>query len=112
MKVSNPIPKISLLCFAAAVGYLLLISGQARMADGGLTGDEMHVAEKVFSLMPPASLFATLGLGLWRAHRAGSWLWFFLQLFVFPSTYIYTLLINQGEGPNISLKRTDQSLRD
>ena len=112
MKVSNPIPKISLLCFAAAVGYLLLISGQARMADGGLTGDEMHVAEKVFSLMPPASLFATLGLGLWRAHKAGSRLWFFVQLFVFPSTYIYTLLINQGEGPNISLKRTDQSLRD
>jgi hypothetical protein len=112
MKVSNPIPKISLLAIAAAIGYLFLIPGQARMADGGLSGDEMHAAEKFFSAMPAASLSATLGLGLWRAHKASSWLWFFLQLFVFPSTYIYTLLINRGEGSNVSLKRTNQSLCD
>jgi len=97
MKVYNPIPKISLFALAAAIGYLFLISGQARMADGGLSGDEMHVAEKFISAVPAASLFATLGLGLWRAHKAGSWLWFFLQLLVFPSAYIYTLLINRGE---------------
>jgi len=110
MRLSNPIPKVSLLVMAAAALYMLLISGQARMADGGLSGDEMHFAEKVFSVLPAISVFATLGLGLWRAHRAGSWFWFLVQLFAFPSTYIYTLFVNRGDGPNNSFKPT--SLRD
>jgi hypothetical protein len=104
MRISNPIPKISLLIIAAAFLYLFLISGQDRMADDGLSGEEMYFAEKVFSVLPAVSVFATLGLGLWRAHRAGSWFWFLGQLFVFPSTYIYTLFVNRGEGPNNSLK--------
>lgn len=100
MRMTNPIPKVSLLVMTAAVLYLLLISGQERMADGGLSGDEMHLAEKIFSVLPAISLFATLGLGLWRAHKARSWFWFLIQLFAFPSTYIYTLFVNRGEGPN------------
>jgi hypothetical protein len=104
MRISNPVPKISLLIIAAAALYLLLISGQERMADGGLSGDEMYLAEKVFSALPAISVFATLGLGLWRAHRAGSWSWFLVQLFAFPSTYIYTLFINRGAGPSNSFK--------
>lgn len=99
MRFPNLVPKLSLLLIAAAALYLLLISGQARMADGGLSGEEMHLAEKLFSVLPAVSVFATLGLGLWRAHKARSWFWFLVQLFVFPSTYIYTLFINRGEGP-------------
>lgn len=102
MRLFNPIPKISLLIIAAALAYLFLISGQDRMADGGLTGDEMHVVEKVFSALPAASLFATWGLGLWRAHKAGSAVWFLLQHFVFPSTYVYTLFVNRGDAPGVS----------
>lgn len=95
---------------AAAALYLLLISDQERMADGGLSGDEMHFGEKVFSVLPAISVFATLCLGLWRAHRTGSWFWFFFQLFAFPITYVYTLFVNRGEGPKNSFKPT--SLRD
>ena len=104
MRISNPVPKISLLSIAIAVLYLLLISGQERMEDGGLSGGEMFLAEKVLSVLPAISVFATLGLGLWRAHRAGSWFWFLIQLFAFPSTYLYTLFVNRGEGPNNSFK--------
>ncbi len=100
MRISNPIPKVSILVMAAAVVYTLLISGQERMADGGLSGDEMYLAEKIFSVLPAISLFATLGLGLWRAHKAGSWFWFLTQVFAFPSTYIYTLFVNRGEETN------------
>ena len=61
--------------------------------------DEMFWFEKVFSTFPAISVFATLGVGLWRAHRAGSWFWFLTQLFVFPVAYIYTLFVNPGQ-PN------------
>lgn len=104
MRIFNPVPKISLLIFAAVFLYLLAISGQARMADGGLSGAEMLLPEKIFSLLPALSVFATLGLGLWRAHKAGSWFWFLIQLFVFPTAYIYTLFVNRGERPNNSFK--------
>ena len=97
MRLSNPVPKISLLIFAALALYLLLISGQPRMSDWLLEGDEMFWFEKVFSTFPAISIFATLGVGLWRAHRAGSWFWFLTQLFVFPIAYIYTLFVNRGE---------------
>ena len=104
MRVSNSIPKISLLILVAAILYVLAISGQPRMTDGGLSGEEMYLPEKIFSVFPAISVFATLGLGLWRAHRAGSWFWFLAQLFVFPTAYVYTLLVNQGERPNNSFK--------
>lgn len=99
MRIANPIPKASLLIFAAAFLYLALISGQDRMADGALSGDEMYFPEKILSLLPALSIFATLGLGLLRAHRAGSGFWFLLQLFLFPTAYLYTLLFNRGEAP-------------
>lgn len=102
MRISNPAPKISLLIFAAVIFYWIAISGQARMADGGLSEDEMYLPEKIFSVLPAISLFATLGLGLWRAHNAGSWFWFLLQFFLFPTAYFYTLFVNRGDDPDNS----------
>ena len=104
MRLSNPVPKVSLLIFAAVICYLALISGQDRMADGILTGDEMTLPEKLLTVLPALSLFATLGLGLWRAYKAGSWFWVLAQIFAFPSTYMYTLFVNRGAGPNNSFK--------
>jgi len=106
VRIFNPIPKLSLLTFVAVFLYWLAISGQERMSDGGLSGDEMYLGEKLFSMLPALTLFATLGLGLWRAHKAGSWFWFFVQLFIFPSTYVYTLFVNRGEGPSHPFKPT------
>ena len=104
MQLRNPVPKISLLILVAAPLYLLLISGQDRMSDGGLSGDEMYLAEMIFSLLPALSIGATLGLGLLRAYKARRWGWFWIQVFVFPLAYIYTLFLDRGEGPNNSFK--------
>jgi hypothetical protein len=105
MRLSNPVPKISLLTFGAIALYLLAISGQPRMSDGGLDGDEMFWYEKLLSTLPAISLFATLGLGIWRAYRARSWTWVVAQLFLFPITYWYTLRVNRGadsQNPTMS----------
>jgi len=104
MTLRNPVPKISLLIIALTVIYFFAISGQERMADGGLSGDEMYLAEKIFSVMPSLSAFATIGVGLVRAYKARRWLWFWGQVFVFPLAYVYTLFVNRGEGPNNSFK--------
>lgn len=97
MNLRNPVPKISLLILASLPLYMFLISGQARMADGGLTGDEMYFAEKIYSLLPSLSIFATLGVGLSRAYKTARWGWFWLQVFVFPVTYVYTLFVDRGD---------------
>ena len=94
----NPVPKISLLILASAYLYLYLISGQPRMADGGLSDDEMYFVEKVFSLVTALSVFATMGVGLLRAYKASRWRWFWLQFFVFPFAYVYTLFVNRGDA--------------
>jgi hypothetical protein len=70
------------------------------MADGAISGDEMYLAEKIWSLLPSLSVFATMGVGLSRAYKARRWGWFWLQVFVFPLTYIYTLFVDRGDGFN------------
>lgn len=98
MTRENTIPWIALGLLAAAVAYLWLISGQPRMADGGLSGDEMNLAEKAFCLTVPLSVFAAMAVALRRAYLDGSWFWFLGCLFAWPLTFVYTLLINRGNG--------------
>jgi hypothetical protein len=31
-----------------------------------------------------------------RAHRAGSWFWFFTVIFIWPASYVYTLVVNRN----------------
>lgn len=102
MRLRNPIPKASLIVIGAMILYFFAISSLERMADGRLSGDEMYLAEKIFSVLPAILVVATLGLGLWRAHRAGSAFWFVVQLFVFPSAYIYTLFVNRGDSTEVT----------
>src|SRR3546814_4501419 len=82
---SNRIPKISLGLLAVAIVYLLAISGQPRMADGGLSGHEMYLPEKLLALAVPLSVFATMVIAAIRAGRAGSWLWLISCIFVWRS---------------------------
>ena len=93
---SNFIPKISLGLLAVTIVYLLAISGQTRMADGGLSGEEMYLPEKLLALAVPISVFATIAIGVTRASRAGSWLWLLTCIFVWPLSFFYTLAINRG----------------
>lgn len=95
MKNDNVIPLASLALILCAIAYLLAISGQPRMADGGLSGDEMSWAEKVFVLIVPLSTFATMFIAVRRAYCNGSWFWSLACLFLWPLAYVYTLLINR-----------------
>ncbi len=94
----NAIPYLALGLLAAGAIYLWLISGQPRMADGGLSGDEMSLAEKAFCLAVPLSVFAAMAVALRRAYLAGSWFWFLVCLFAWPMTFVYTLLVNRANG--------------
>ena len=98
MTRDNVIPCLALGLLAAAVLYLWAISGQPRMADGGLSGDEMYLAEKALCLVVPLSVLAAMFVAMRRAYLAGSWLWFLACLFVWPVAFVYTLLVNRTNG--------------
>ena len=98
MGKDNVIPIVSFGLLLLALAYMWAISGQPRMADGGLDGEEMNLAEKAFVLLVPLSIFFAMFIGMRRAYRAGSKLWFFLCLLVWPATFLYTLVINRTDG--------------
>lgn len=95
MKNDNAIPYLALTLLMVAALYLWGISGQPRMADGGLSGEEMSWAEKLFSLAVPVSIFAAMFVAMRRAYYAGSWFWLLVCLFLWPATFIYTLVVNR-----------------
>ena len=95
---SNAIPKLALLLFLVAFAYLasLILLGQERAMDWGLDGEEMYLHEKLLSLAVAGGGIATWFLGMYRAHRQGSWRWFVACLFAWPMAFVYTLVINTG----------------
>ena len=94
MNKDNAIPYVSLGVWIVGLTYLWLISGQPRMADGALSGDEMNIVEKALALAMPLALFANLAIGLRRAYIVRSWIWFLICLF-WPFSFVYTLLVNR-----------------
>jgi hypothetical protein len=94
----NRIPKVSIVLVAACFAYLalLVLLGQERAMDWGLSGDEMYLHEKVLALAGGVGIAATWLLGMYRAHLAGSWRWFVACLFFWPTSFVYTLLFNPG----------------
>ena len=94
----NAIPKISLLILLFGFGYLTLLTliGDSRMSDFGLSGDEMFFPEMLLTLVIPLGIFATCGIAMYRAHLAGSLIWFVASFFFFPAAYLYTLAFNTG----------------
>src|SRR3546814_6538356 len=71
----NRIPKIALLVLLLAFAYLavLILLGQERAMDWGLSSEEMYLHEKLLSLAAAAGGIATWLLGMYRAHLQGSW---------------------------------------
>jgi len=96
--MSNRIPKIALLMFLLAAAYLavLVLLGQERAMDWGLSEDEMYPHEMAISLTAAGGAIATWFLGMYRAHLAGSWRWFVACLFLWPVAFVYTLFFNTG----------------
>lgn len=95
----NQVPKYGLLGLLLPFAYLFAISWQPRASDLSLTGDEMYWPEKIFIFLCMIPVFATYFLSLYRAHRAGSWPWFLGCLFVWPLSFVYTLIFNRGDSP-------------
>jgi hypothetical protein len=62
------------------------------MADGGLSGDEMKLAENALCLAVPFTVFAAMR----RAFRAGSWFWFLAC--PLSGDFVYALLVNRTDG--------------
>jgi len=94
----NRIPKIALLLLVFAFAYLavLVLLGQERAIDWGLSGKEMYPHEKLLTLAAAGGCIATWFLGMYRAHRQGSWLWLIACFFAWPVAFVYTLAINTG----------------
>ena len=69
-------------------------------------GDSGSVAgspTKVFGIPGALLLYATIivtfanvFIAARRAHRAGSWLWLFGVIFIWPVSYLYTLVVNRN----------------
>jgi len=94
----NPIPKVSLLLLSFMAAYLafLVLLGQDRAMDLGLTEGEMYPHEMLLSLIAAAGGIATWVLGMYRAHIEGSWRWFVACMFLWPVAFVYTLFFNTG----------------
>lgn len=97
MTRDNLIPWIALGLLATAFLYLWSISGQPRMADGGLVGSEMYLGEKLLCIAGALSVIAALVVALRRAYFAGSWFWLLICLFFWPATFVYTLAVNRTD---------------
>jgi hypothetical protein len=97
MSKSNVIPIASLLLLLLAALYLLSISNDPRMVDGGLNGNELTSGETIFTLLVPLSVFAAIFVAMRRAYYAGSKFWFFACLLLWPVTFIYTLVVNRTD---------------
>ena len=98
MLQSNPIPKIALLAFLFGYAYLalLILLGQERAMDWGLSGQEFYPHELIIPLLAGGASVATWILAIYRAHRAGSWAWLIGCLFIWPLAFVYTLFFNTG----------------
>ncbi|KMM74952.1 hypothetical protein ACP93_14220 [Xanthomonas sp. NCPPB 1128] len=83
------------LFFTAYLAVLVLL-GQERAMDWGLSEDEMYPHEIIMSFVLAGGGTATWLLGLYRAHLAGSWRWFLACLFLWPVAFVYTLFFNTG----------------
>ncbi|TQM16717.1 hypothetical protein FB548_0085 [Pseudoxanthomonas sp. 3HH-4] len=97
MSRDNAIPLASLALWGASLAYLWTISGQPRMADGGLSGSEMSPIEMAMTLAVPLATFATMFVAMRRAYWNGSRSWLLACLFLWPLAYVYTLLINRTD---------------
>lgn len=98
MKSNNHIPLVSLGLVSLTILYLWAISGQPRMADGRLTGDEMRWYEELMVVAVTFSVFATMFIAARRAVRAGSWVWLAACVLFWPMSYVYTLAVERGAG--------------
>ena len=91
-KDRNLVPKIGLGLVAAFFLYGWSVAGS------NATGSPVQVFGVFGAVLMYAAIFATLAtafVAARRAHRAGSWAWLFVVIFVWPLSYVYALAVNR-----------------
>ena len=90
----NLVPKIGLVAVAAFFLYCWAVVGSA----GSVSGSPVEVLGLLGTILLYATVlvtFATIYIAARRAHRAGSWFWFFVVIFLWPLSYLYALAVNR-----------------
>ncbi|WP_159681138.1 hypothetical protein [Luteimonas sp. 9C] len=90
----NLIPAIGLCLVIIFFAMCWIVVGDS----GSVVGSPSEVLGMLGALVLYATILATFAnifIAARRAHRAGSWLWFFSVIFLWPVSYIYTLAVNR-----------------
>jgi hypothetical protein len=90
----NLVPKIGLALVVVFFAYCGAVVGSS----GSVAGGPIEVLGILGTILLCATIlvtFATIYIGAHRAHRSGSWLWFFGVIFIWPVSYLYTLVVNR-----------------
>ena len=91
----NLVAKTGLAVVAAFFLYGWAIVG----GSGSVVGSPVQVLGYVGTALLYATIFltfATIYVAASRAHRAGSWIWFFGVIFLWPLSYFYALAVNRN----------------
>lgn len=91
----NLIQKVGLgLTVALFLMCWLLVGGSGSITGGPV--EILGVPGVVLLLATIIATFATIYIAVGRAHRAGSWFWFFSVILIWPTSYLYTLVVNRN----------------
>jgi len=90
----NRIPKIGLALVALFFAYCAAVVGGSGSVAGGPI-EVLGILGTALMFAAILATFATIYIAARRAHRAGSWLWFFGVIFMWPVSYLYTLVVNR-----------------
>ena len=91
----NLTPKI---CFALACAFFLF--GWLKLGSGAVYGSPIETFGLFGALLMYCAIlgtFVNMFIGAYRAHQAGSWPWLLAVLFIWPISYLYTLVLNRGQ---------------
>ncbi len=90
----NLIPKIGLALVLLLFACIAIAVGGSGSMPGSPT-EVLGAAGTVLLYAAILATFATIYIAAHRAHRAGSWPWLLAIVFVWPVSYIYTLVVNR-----------------
>ncbi|GGZ72340.1 hypothetical protein GCM10008101_28440 [Lysobacter xinjiangensis] len=90
----NRIPKIGLALVLAFFAYCAVVVGDSGSVTGGPV-EVLGIFGTALMFVAILATFATIYIAARRAHQAGSWLWFFGVIFMWPVSYLYTLAVNR-----------------
>ena len=92
----NLTPRI---CFVLAASFFAY--SWLKLGGGPVYGSPIEIFGVTGTVLMYAAILATftnIFIAAHRAHRAGSWPWLLVAIFLWPVSYFYTLVINRGQA--------------